>query len=180
MNWETWEKIRIAETNSWNGQLRLRRGWQSRNDTRGVYLAVLQCIWQCVELVVLTFQKTFKGKNLKQACVCVCVCVCVCLCSSTSWFLPAARHLWYAWEVRINDLLLWAFSGSFCQVPSSLSSNLSHFTSKDENYSRPPTGEKTIWYNVLREKMIYIDIGYKSVWFKPTTYEKILKIRKLL
>ena len=35
----------------------------------------------------------------------VCVCVCVCLCSSTCWFLPAARHLWYMWEVRINDLL---------------------------------------------------------------------------
>ena len=39
---------------------------------------------------------------------------------------------------------------------------MSYFTSKDENSSRSPTGEKTIWYNVLREKMIYIDIGYKS------------------
>ena len=106
--------------------------------------------------------------------------VCVCLCSSTCWFLPTARHLWYMWEVRINDLLLWAFSGCFCQVPSSLSPNLSYFTSKDENSSRSPTGEKTIWYNVLREKMIYIDIGYKSVRLKPTSYEKILKIRRLL
>ena len=112
-------------------------------------------------------------------CVCVCVCVCarVCLCSSTCWFLPAARHLWYTWEVRINDLLLWAFSGCFCQFPSSLSPNLSYSTSKNENSSRSPTGEKAIWYNVLREKMIYIDIGYKSVRLKTTSYDKILKIR---
>ena len=74
--------------------------------------------------------------------------VCVCLCSSTCWFLLAARHLWYTWEVQINDLLLWAFSGWFCQVPSSLSLSLSYFTSKDENSSQPLTGEKTIWYNV--------------------------------
>ena len=107
-------------------------------------------------------------------------CVCVCLCSSTCWFLPAARHLWYTWEVRINDLLLWTFSGCFCQFPSSLSPNLSYFTFKDENSSRAPTGKKTIWYNVLREKMIYIDIGYKSVRLKPKSYQKILKIRRVL
>ena len=106
--------------------------------------------------------------------------LCVCLCSSTCLFLPSARHLWYTWEVRINDRLLWAFSGCFCQVPSSLSPNLSYFTSKDENSSRSLTGEKTICYNVLREKMIYIDIVYKSVRLKPTSYEKILKIRRLL
>ena len=78
--------------------------------------------------------------QLKQVnCRCVCVtaghCVCVCLCSSTYWFLPASRHLWYRWDVRINDLLLWAFPGCFCQVPSSLSPNLSYFTSKDEKTS---------------------------------------------
>ena len=73
-----------------------------------------------------------------------CSAVCVCLCSSTCWFLSDARHLWYTWEVRINDLLLWAFSGCFCQVPSSLFPNLSYFTSKDENSNRFSTGEKTI------------------------------------
>ena len=104
----------------------------------------------------------------------------MCLCSSPCWFLPAARHLWYTWEVGINDLLLWAFSGCFCQVPSSPSPNLSYFTSKDENSSRSITGEKTIWYNTLREKMIYIDIGNKLARTKPTSYEKILKIRRLL
>ena len=55
---------------------------------------------------------------------------------------------------------------------------MSYFTSKDENSSRSPTGEKTIWYNVLREKIIYIDIGYKSAhqqtdkWRKDTKDEE--------
>ena len=120
-----------------------------------------------------------KLKNSETTSAFYCRRVCVCLCSSTCWFLPAARHLWYTWEVQINDLLLWAFSGCFCQVPSSLSLNLSYFTSKDENSSRSRTGEKTIWYNVPYEK-IYIDIGYKLVRLKPTSYEKILKIRRLL
>ena len=55
---------------------------------------------------------------------------------------------------------------------------MSYFTSKDKNSSRSPTGEKTIWYNALREKMIYIDIGYKLAPVKPTSYEKILKIKE--
>ena len=33
---------------------------------------------------------------------------------------------------------------------------------------------------MLREKMIYIDIENKSARTKPTSYEKILKIRRLL
>ena len=33
---------------------------------------------------------------------------------------------------------------------------------------------------MLHEKMIYIDIGNKSAHAKPTSYEKILKIRRLL
>ena len=33
---------------------------------------------------------------------------------------------------------------------------------------------------MLREKMIYIDIGNKSARTKPTNYEKILKVRRLL
>ena len=57
---------------------------------------------------------------------------------------------------------------------------MSYLTSKDKNSSPQLTGEKTIWYNVLREKMIYIDIGYKSAHRKPRSDEKILKIRRLL
>ena len=49
---------------------------------------------------------------------------------------------------------------------------MSYFTSKDKNSSRQLTGEKTIWYNVLHEKMIYTDIGYTSIladkWQKDT------------
>ena len=131
--------------------------------------------WMIHRIMVLLIWSDLTGKNKIY-----CLSVCVCLCSSTCWFLPAARHLWYTWEVRINDLLLWAFSGCFCQVPSSLSPNLSYFTSKDENSSHSITGEKTIWYNMLCKKMIYIDIGNKSACTKPTSYEKILKIRRLL
>ena len=59
-------------------------------------------------------------------------------------------------DIRINDLLLWTFSECFCQVPSSLSPNLSYFTSKDENSSQPLTGEKTIWYVWNPSKRWYI------------------------
>ena len=51
---------------------------------------------------------------------------------------------------------------------------MSYVTSKDENSSLQLTGEKTIWYNVFREEMMYIDIGYKSAhkhterWRKDT------------
>ena len=54
------------------------------------------------------------------------------------------------------------------------------FDLQNENSSRSITGEKTIGYNTLREKMIYVDIGNKSARTKPTSYKKILKIRRLL
>ena len=57
---------------------------------------------------------------------------------------------------------------------------MSYFTSNDENSSPQLTGEKTIWDNVLHEKIIYFDIGYKSTLYIPTSEEKILKIRRLL
>ena len=48
--------------------------------------------------------------------------------------------------VRRSDQRSFVVSISWCccQVPSSLSLNLSYFTSKDENSSQPLTGEKTI------------------------------------
>ena len=57
---------------------------------------------------------------------------------------------------------------------------MSYFTSKDENFSPQLTGKKIIWYNVLRDKIIYIDIGYKSALHIPTDDEKMLKISSLL
>ena len=50
---------------------------------------------------------TYTWNNLLLARLCVCV-----VYSSTCWFLPAARHVWHTWEVRINDLLLWVFLGA--------------------------------------------------------------------
>ena len=42
---------------------------------------------------------------------------------------------------------------------------MSYFTSKDETPAGSYWREK-IKYNVLHEKMIYIDMGYKSAQFK--------------
>ena len=107
------------------------------------------------------------------------LCVCVCLYSSTCWFLPAARRLWHAWEGRINDLLLWVWFGRFCQVPSSQFLNLSYFTSKDENSSPLLLERKRMIYNALTKRW-YTDIGYRTAIAKPSSNEKILKIRRLL
>ena len=85
-----------------------------------------------------------------RACVRVCVCVCVCV------FIPF--HLLVSSGcttsvtcVRYSDQRSFVVSitRGFCQVPSSPFLSLSYFTSKDENSSRPLTGEKTIcWYRI--------------------------------
>ena len=54
-------------------------------------------------------------------------------------------------------------SRGFCQVPSYPFLNMSYFTSKDEIPARRKLEAKRhdTW---LREKMIYIDIGYKAAY----------------
>ena len=67
---------------------------------------------------------------------------------------------------------------ALCQVPSSPYLKMSYFTSK-----KPPAALllETERYDImLREKMIYIDIGNKSARTQPRSYQKILKIRRLL
>ena len=86
--------------------------------------------------------------------VCVCVCVCVCMCVYV-YTLPPVGFFWLHNIFDIHEkfgstIFCCEYSGSFCQVPSSLFLNLSYFTSKDENSSQPLTGEKGIWYNVCR------------------------------
>ena len=114
--------------------------------------------------------------SIASMCVCVCVCVCVYVCvylySSACWLLPIARRLWHTWGVRISDLLLWVFLGasasSFMPVSKSIIFHLQRW-----KLQPTATGEKTIWYNTAREKMIYIDIGYKSAQRqKPTVAER--------
>ena len=102
--------------------------------------------------------------------VCVCLCmrvwgsVCVvCLYSSTvKASSESARCPRDIWEVRINDLVLWIFISVL--LPSSFISVSENviFHPKGETPAHRPTGEKTIWYiSSAREKMIYVDIGYK-------------------
>ena len=109
------------------------------------------------------------------------VCVCVCVYILPPWRLfPSARCPRHTWGHGSTILCCEYQLTALCQVPSSPYLKMSYFTSKDENSSRSISGEKTIWYNTLCEKMIYIDIENKSAHTKPTSYEKILKIRRLL
>ena len=87
-------------------------------------------------------------------CVCVCLCVCVCVYILPPWrLLPTVRCPRHAWELRINDLVLWIFI--WVLLPSSFisvfKSTLFHLQRRN---SSPPknTGEKTIWYTVLLRK----------------------------
>ena len=105
---------------------------------------------------------------------------CVCVYSSTSWFLPAARRLWHTWDVRINDLLLRVLLG--------VSTKFLHLHFWIYHVSPPKTKtpadhllERKRYDKMLAiEKMIYIDIGYKSALHIPASDENILKIRRLL
>ena len=82
------------------------------------------------------FFMEFLCKNDKLFTVFVCVCVCV-------YALPPVGFF------RLHDICdICEKFGSTIYCPSSLSPNLSYFTSKDENSSQLLTGEKTIWYNV--------------------------------
>ena len=112
--------------------------WATIND---MYEYIKPLLKKCPDNIILHLETNNKVNESPK----VVLGVCECLCSSTCWFLSAARHLWYTWEVPINDLLLWVFSGCFCQVLSSLFLNLSYITPKNENSSRSFTGEKTIW-----------------------------------
>ena len=53
-------------------------------------------------------------------------------------------------------------SGYFCQVPSSPYLKMSYFTFKDENSSQHKLERKRYDILMASEKIIYIDIGYKS------------------
>ena len=110
----------------------------------------------------------------------VCECVFVFFYTLPPWNLcSTARRRRHTWEVPINDVEY--HSRCFCQVPSSPFLKMSCIpppkTPKDENSSEHKLERKRydIWF---REKMIYIDIGYKSA--AQHTDEKMLKMRRLL
>ena len=112
-------------------------------------------------------------------CVCVCVCVCVFILFHLLASSDCKTSVTY---LRCSDQRSFVVSiaRGYCQVPSSPYLKLSYFTSKDENSSHHKLERKR--YDILMaiEKMMYIDVGYKSVELKPTSDEKIIKIRGLL
>ena len=87
----------------------------------------------------------------------------VCVYCSTCWFLPAARRLWHTWEVRIKDLLLWVLVG--CFLPSSFISISESIIFDLQRRKLQPiaTGENTNDIILALGKMIYFDLGYKTV-----------------
>ena len=102
--------------------------------------------------------------------------LCVCLCVYTllpSRRLLSPRWLTETWGVRINDVMLWVSFQVF--LPSSLISISENaiFTSKDETTARwQLEGKRYIWFH---EKMISIDIGYKSVTQQTDNWGKNTK-----
>ena len=115
-------------------------------------------------------------------CVCVCVRVCVCVCVFILFHLLASSGCTMSLTyVRSSD------QRSFVVSILLASAKFLHlyfwilFHLQKRKLQPPLTGEKTIWYNMLSvEKMMYIDIGNKSTLAMPASYEKILKIRRLL
>ena len=107
--------------------------------------------------------------------VCVmCVCVCVCVCVFILFCLLASSNC--KTFLRCSDQRV--FLGA---SPSSLILNLSYFISKDGNSSSELLERKRYDIILACEKIIYIDIGYKSAQRQRTDIgKKILKIRRLL
>ena len=93
-------------------------------------------------------------------------------------FLPAARRLWHTWEVRIKELLWRVFLGASAKFLH-LYFWIYHVSLPKTNTQADSYWRENEWYNLLREKMIYIDIGYKAIHI-PTSDENMLKIRRLL
>ena len=109
------------------------------------------------------------------------VCVCVCVCVYVYTLLPAG---FFQLQDVFDILEMFrptSISRGFCQVPSSLILNLSYFISKDGNSSSELLERKRYDIILACEKIIYIDIGYKSAQRQRTDIgKKILKVRRLL
>ena len=112
---------------------------------------------QCSQMIMVVFLGKLFDFLLLQNLLLLVTCVCVCVCVSgfiLFHLLVSSGCTTSVTYVRSSDQqsFVVSISRDFCQVPSSLFLNLSYFSSKDENSSRPLTGEKTIWYNVCPQK----------------------------
>ena len=96
--------------------------------------------------------------------VCACVCMFVCVYILPPWrLLPTARCPRHTWEVRINDLVLWIFIWVLLPISFiSISENVIFYLQRQKLQLRNILERKRYDIVTASEKMIYIDIGYKS------------------
>ena len=107
----------------------------------------------------LLWKLNYKVRKEDQEVEMVCVCVCTCMCLYFSTVKASSDCKTFKTYLRGTDQRSWVvniYLGAFCQVPSSLFPNLSHFTSKDVILARQKTGENTRWYTgILWKDDIY-------------------------
>ena len=138
-----------------------------------VCVCVCVCVFVCMCMCVCVY-------------VCVCVCVYVCVYSSTLKASSACKMSKTYLKGRINDLVLWILI--WVLLPSSFISVSENviFHLKWRNSNLSTTGEKRydIWYisnfRVTKRWNIYRHRIYVGHVVKPTSDEKILKIRRLV
>ena len=102
---------------------------------------------QCSQMIMVVFLGKLFDFLLLQNLLLLVTCVCVCVSGFILFHLLVSSGCTTSVTyVRSSDQqsFVVSISRDFCQVPSSLFLNLSYFSSKDENSSRPLTGEKTI------------------------------------
>ena len=123
-----------------------------------VYVCLVVCVCVCVYMCVCVF-------SCVCACVCVCVFACVCLYSSTVKASSNCKTSVTYLRGTNQRCYIDYHSRCFCQVLLSLFLKMSYIspskTTKDENPSEGKLERKRYdtWFH---EKMIYIDVGYKS------------------
>ena len=137
-----------------------------------------RCVCVCVCVCVCT-----------RACVCVCVCACacmhVCVCVFILFhhkgFFRLQQCLGHNWGYGSTTLCCEYYIRCFCQVPSSPSLKCQISPPKTK-FQQPTNWNENDMIYCSRQKMIYIDIEYKStaIMITLTSDKKILKIKRLL
>ena len=139
-------------------------------------------MYSCEYWKIAKFLRAAISKNIcKQVLVCTCVRACVCVCLYASTVKASSDCKTSETYLRGTDQRCYVeyHSRCFCQIPSSTFLKMSYIFSKDPQRRKlqwAQTGEKTAWY-MVPQKYIY---WYSQPPNKPTSDEKILKMRRLL
>ena len=143
-------------------------------------------MYSCEYWKIAKFLRAAISKNIcKQVLVCVCVRACVraCVCLFIRFHRESLFRLQDIWDIleRYGSTMLCSVSFQML-LPNSfiyVSKNVIYIFSKDPQRRKlqwAQTGEKTAWY-MVPQKYIY---WYSQPPNKPTSDEKILKMRRLL